>query len=125
MNRQHGEVDIADAAFFARRVNRSTGGASYSSTQETSKPAPVFNYCDGFGRKSNHEESRFWKKKKDKKQHGDTRANIASSNQDWPPGYAFASLSLLSIFKKCNQTDWFADSGALQHVSDQLWQFQN
>jgi hypothetical protein len=76
------------------------------------------------GRRSNHEESRCWKKKKDIRQQEDTRSNIASSNHDWPPGFAFTSLCLSNL-KKCNQTDWYADSGASQHISDQLWQFQN
>ena len=48
-----------------------------------------------------------------------------SSSRNWPQGYAYATLSLLSNVKKCNQADWYADSGASQHMSDQLCQFQN
>ncbi|KAI9553836.1 hypothetical protein GHT06_019105 [Daphnia sinensis] len=99
MNQQYGEVDTANAAFFARRFDRPTGVASPSDTQEPSKPILHCNYCDRVERRSNHEESRCWTKKKDSKQQGDARANIASSSQDWPHGYAFASLSLLSNVK--------------------------
>jgi hypothetical protein len=44
MNQQYGEVDTADAAFFAKRFDRSTGEASLSGKQEPSKPMPVCNY---------------------------------------------------------------------------------
>jgi hypothetical protein len=51
MNQQYGEVDNADAAFFATRLDRSTGGTSPSCMQEPSKPIPVCNYFDRFGRR--------------------------------------------------------------------------
>ncbi len=72
-------------------------GASSSVTQEPSKPTPVCNYCDGLGRRSNHEESRCWKKKKDKRQQGEEELTS-------PPAILIGHPATLSPLSLCSPT---------------------
>lgn len=122
MNQQGADGDSSDAAFFARRTERRVGGGATSANRDRAEADRKCDYCG----KKNHEESRCWKKKKDIRQREETsNANVASSGGDWPHGYAFITFSLLSQVRGGGSRDWYADSGASQHMSDQRWMFSS
>ena len=140
MGKQHGEVDPADTAFFARRFGSSVmAGASNKSSNGDSRGQKNRRHRCEYCGKAGHEEARCWTREKDlKKEAALTReaaqANIASGNSsDWPADYAFISLSSQSDYAFTSSlapvhrelSDWYADSGASQHMSDQIWMFRD
>lgn len=127
LSKMPGGESAADAAFFSRREN-----------QVNSKELPckknlnkrVCFYCDPNG-KVGHLEEKCWVKHGRHGRHGrhDSRlgsANAALSNHtEWPIDYGFSAYitSYLSSLLNRNSREWFADSGASKHMSDQRWMF--
>ena len=111
-NKMYEDTDSkTNAAFFSKQP------PSVSSSKER-KPVE----CDSCGKKG-HTEDRCWKKAKHV---GENQARFAhSSNQqstDWSNGYAFRCSSVSQQARR-QEADWFIDSGASQHMSDQRWAF--
>ena len=112
----------ADSAFFARRseANPEEGKASGQSRKKV-----VCSYCQ----KNGPSEDRCWKKQKRESREAappPAQAGVAQacSESVWPNDYAFTSFSFLSISNR-NINDWYVDSGASQHMSDQRWMFSS
>lgn len=81
-------------------------------------------YCG----KPGHLESRCWTKRRKSGVDSTTssQANVASGHPfQWPGDYAFTSYSFLTNHLRHQPSDWYADSGASQHLSDQLWMFRD
>ena len=128
----------ADTAFFAKRLPSSApnpssnpatssgkgNGEGFSSRYKGKNPR----FCN-FCKRPGHVEETCWKKSGTGPPGPPTantqHANMAYNKQEpeWPGDYAFTSHSLLSAVDGHKSTDWYADSGASRHMSDQRWSF--
>ena len=71
------------------------------------------------------------RKVREKEHLEETSANLAhgssggQSQPDWGTDYVFSSLDLFLNRSELGVTEWYADLGASQHMSDQRWMFIN
>lgn len=122
LNKMHeSEESAEDKAFFSRRSNQVRPKDAQSSKKIDKR---ICYFCDPNG-KTGHIEERCWVK------HGrptrslkNADAALSQHHTEWPLDYGFSSHITSYLSSTCRDPkNWFADSGASQHMSDQRWMF--